>query len=123
MDLAHGPGLGIDIIEIERVRHTVGRWGDRFLNRVFTGGEIAYCARRSDPSPSLAARFAAKEAFAKAVPAGTDPQWREVEVVIGAGDKPGLKLSPRLTHLLGGRRVMVSLSHSRSMAMATVLIT
>jgi holo-[acyl-carrier protein] synthase len=116
-------GIGIDVIEIDRVRRTLNRWGDRFLLRVFTDGEIAYCARRHDPSPSLAARFAAKEAFAKAVPAGVDPRWREVEVVLGDGNKPTLRLSPRLSDLLGDCRVMVSLSHTQEMAMATVLIT
>ena len=115
-------GLGVDVIEIARVRRALGRWGDRLLGRVFTAGEIAYCAERRDPSASLAARFAAKEAFAKAVPAGADPGWHEVEVVIGTGNKPSLKLSPRVAQLLEGRRVALSLSHSNEVAMAAVLI-
>ena len=115
-------GLGIDVIEIERMRRALGRWGDRLLKRVFTAGEIAYCAGRRDPSPSLAARFAAKEAFAKAAPPGAEPTWQEVEVVIGDGDKPRLQLSPRLARLVGRRAVLVSLSHSDEVAMAAVLI-
>ncbi len=114
--------LGIDLVEIERVRRAANRFGDRFLNRIFTAGEIAYCARRRDPAPSLAARFAAKEAFAKAAPAGARPGWLEVEVVMSEGDKPVLRVSPRLAQLLGARRVLVSLTHSRDMAMAAVLI-
>lgn len=117
------PGLGVDVIEIDRMRRAVRRWGDRLLARVFTTGEIAYCHARRDPSASLAVRFAAKEAFAKAVAAGTDPAWHEVEVVIGAGQKPSLRLSPRLAGLLDGRRLALSLSHSEDVAMAAVLIT
>lgn len=116
-------GLGVDVLEIERMRQAVGRWGERLLERVFTAEEIAYCRRRRDPSASLAVRFAAKEAFAKAVPAGADPGWQEVEVVIGAGQKPSLMLSPRLALLLEGRQVVVSLSHSEAVAMAAVLIS
>jgi holo-[acyl-carrier protein] synthase len=115
-------GLGVDVIEIARVRRALARWGDRLLGRVFTAEEIAYCSVRRDPSASLAVRFAAKEAFAKAVPAGADPGWHEVEVVMGTGNKPALKLSPRLAQLLDGRRVALSLSHSEEMAMAAVVI-
>ncbi len=115
-------GLGIDVVEIERVRRAVARHGDRFLHRIFTRGEIAYCIQRHDPTPSFAARFAAKEAFAKAVPAGAAPTWQEVEVVMGPGNQPGLRLAPRLETLLPGRRILVSLTHSRDVAMAAVLI-
>ena len=119
--------LGIDMIEIARVRHAFRRHGDRFLARIFTPAEIAYCARRRDPAPSLAARFAAKEAFAKAAPAGADPTWREIEVVMAAGEdgtqKPELHISPRLAALVGAGPILVSLTHSRDLAMAAVLIT
>lgn len=123
--------LGVDMIEIARVRRALLRHGDRFLARIFTPAEIAYCARRRDPAPSLAARFAAKEAFAKAAPAGAGPTWREVEVVIGGGEeggenasgKPELQVSPRLAALIGDRRILVSLTHSRDLAMAAVIIT
>ena len=119
--------LGIDMIEIARVRHALRRHGDRFLARIFTPAEIAYCARRRDPAPSLAARFAAKEAFAKAAPPGAAPTWREVEVVMDAGadgvSKPGLHISPRLAALVGERPILVSLTHSRGLAMAAVIIT
>ncbi len=115
-------GLGVDVLEIDRMRRAVRRWGDRLLERVFTAGELAYCQERRDPSASLAVRFAAKEAFAKAVAAKTDPGWQEVEVVVGSDRKPSLNLSPRLSRLLDGRRVLVSLSHSEEVAMAAVII-
>jgi holo-[acyl-carrier protein] synthase len=63
-------GLGFDATDIPRIRDTVGRHGDRFLRRVFTDEEIAYCKRHRDPAPSLAARFAAKEAAMKALGTG-----------------------------------------------------
>jgi holo-[acyl-carrier protein] synthase len=118
-----GPGLGIDVVEIDRLRRAVNRHGERFLSRIFTREEIAYCVRRQDPAPSLAARFAAKEAFAKAAPRGADPTWQEVEVVMGAGNRPGIRLAPRLAAAIGGRQILVTLSHSRDVAVAAVLIS
>jgi holo-[acyl-carrier protein] synthase len=123
--------VGVDMIEIARVRRALRRHGDRFLARIFTPAEIAYCARRRDPAPSLAARFAAKEAFAKAAPAGAHPTWREVEVVMERGElseesgggKPELRVSSRLAQVIGGRRILISLTHSRDLAMAAVIIT
>lgn len=115
-------GLGVDVIEIDRIERAVARWGDRFLARVFTSTEIAYCRARARPAQSLAVRFAAKEAFAKAIEPGVEPTWREVEVVLDGGRKPHLALAPRLGELLAGRRVRVSLSHSQSLAVAAVLI-
>ncbi len=120
---AIGPTIGIDLVEIARVRQALARHGDRFLGRLFTPDEIAYCLARHDPAPSLAARFAAKEACAKALPVGAAPSWREIEVVVGDGGKPELRLAPRLVARLGGRRAFVSLSHARDLAMAAVIIT
>src|SRR5512133_3971914 len=74
--------LGLDATDIPRVRQTLDRFGGRFLQRVFTEDEIAYCMRRRDPSPHLAARFAAKEAAMKALGTGRSQGvlWRDVEV-------------------------------------------
>jgi holo-[acyl-carrier protein] synthase len=115
-------GLGVDVIEIDRIERAVERWGDRFLQRIFTEDEIRYCHVRRRPGPSLAARFAAKEAFAKAVAAGTDPGWHEVEVAIDAAGKPRIQLAPRLAAALGDCQVHVSLSHSATVAVAVVVI-
>src|SRR5258707_786032 len=82
-------GLGFDATDIPRVREVFGRYGDRFLHRVFTDGEIAYCTRHRDPVPSLAARFAAKEATMKALGTGHSRGvlWKDIE---GAG--PGIEI-------------------------------
>jgi len=71
-------GIGIDIVEIARMRRLVERYGERFLRRVFTEGERAYAMQRRDPIPSLAARFAAKEAGLKALGAGVFPMVRHL---------------------------------------------
>jgi len=115
-------GLGVDVIEIERIERAVERWGERFLARIYTADEVAYCQARRHPGPSLAARFAAKEAFAKAVEPGLDPTWREVEVAMAPGRKPRFKLSPRLERLLAERRIRLSLSHAQTVAVAMVVI-
>ncbi len=115
-------GLGVDVVEIDRIERAVERWGERFLGRIFTADEIAYCRARGRPGQSLAVRFAAKEAFAKAVEPDVRPTWREVEVAMAPGRKPHFKLAPRLERLLGQRRVRLSLSHAQTVAVAAVLI-
>src|SRR5580658_3342044 len=76
-------GTGIDLIEIERIQHSIDRFGERFLNRVYTAGEKAYCLRKRLYAESFAARFAAKEAGAKALGTGISHgvSWLEIEVV------------------------------------------
>src|SRR6187551_768789 len=86
-------GLGFDATDIPRVRDVFERYGDRFLHRVFTDGEIAYCTRHRDPVPSLAARFAAKEATMKALGTGHSRGvlWKDIEVFRDFGP-PQLRL-------------------------------
>jgi holo-[acyl-carrier protein] synthase len=119
-------GLGIDAADIDRVRHLVARHGDRFLHRVFTAGEIAYCLRHRDPAPSLAARFAAKEAGMKALGTGhaRGVTWRDVEVVRGDGP-PQLRLhggARRRFEELGGTSTLLTLTHARDLAIAHVIL-
>ena len=120
-------GLGTDMIEIERIRKSLARFGPAFLGRVYTPGEIAYCQRkRRNADESFAARFAAKEAGAKALGTGISRgvSWREFEVVRQAGQRPELHLSGRAAAIageLGIRRVSLSLSHSRELAIAVVV--
>src|ERR1700730_7377334 len=80
-------GLGLDATEIDRIAATIERYGDRFLRRIFTDGEIAYCARRRVPAIHFAGRFAAKEAGMKALGTGHSQNvlWRDVEVTRHAG--------------------------------------
>lgn len=113
---------GIDAIEIERVEHAVGRWGDAFVQRVFTPGEQEYCRGRM---PSLAGRFAAKEAVSKALGVGIGPiQWTEIEVLPDEHGKPKVRLSGAAASLTTRRRVRhldISITHSRILAIAIVV--
>lgn len=110
--------VGIDIIEIERIRRAVDRWGWRFLERVYTLEEIELFA--AFPA-SLAARFAAKEAVMKAL--GGRMGWREIEVLRGPRGEPVLRLHGRALRRAQelGTRLTVSLSHSREYAIASVV--
>jgi len=114
--------VGVDIIEIGRVAKTLKRFGDRFLQRVFTEGEIAYSRGRA---PQLAARFAAKEAVMKALGTGTRGiGWREVEVTRKRTGEPGIALHGRAVvraEKLGIDRLALSISHSRDYAVASVV--
>jgi holo-[acyl-carrier protein] synthase len=119
-------GLGTDLIEIARIERSVARFGDHFLNRVFTPGEIAYCQAKKSSAESLAARFAAKEAGAKALGTGISRgvSWKEFEVRRKPGQRPEIHLSGRAAEIaasLGVRRVSLSLTHSREMSMAVVV--
>jgi holo-[acyl-carrier protein] synthase len=120
-------GLGTDLIEIERVQASMDRFGERFLERLFTAGEIAYCMRKRQAAESFAARFAAKEAGAKALGTGISRgvSWKELEVRREAGGRPTLHFNGRAAELarrMGVRRVQVSLTHSRELAMAVVIV-
>jgi holo-[acyl-carrier protein] synthase len=120
-------GMGTDLIETRRVQESMDRFGERFLERIFTTGEIAYCMRKKNAAESFAARFAAKEAGAKALGTGISRgvSWKEFEVKREASGKPTLSLSGRAAELAGAmgiRRVELSLTHSRELAMAVVLV-
>jgi holo-[acyl-carrier protein] synthase len=120
-------GLGTDLIEIERVQASMDRFGERFLHRVFTAGEIAYCMQKKQSAESFAARFAAKEAGAKALGTGISRgvSWQEIEVRRQIGQRPTLHFSGRagqLADAMGVCRVQLSLSHSRTLAMAVALV-
>jgi holo-[acyl-carrier protein] synthase len=119
-------GVGVDLVRIERIRQAMARWQDRFLERVFTEGELAYARRRRDPAEHLAARFAAKEAALKALGTGLSMgvRWREMEVQRARGEPPRLALSGRTAALGAARGVRtfhVSLTHDGDYAMAQVL--
>ena len=116
-------GSGVDIIEISRVRQVLERYGQRFLDRVYTPEEIAYCRGRA---PNLAARFAAKEATMKALGTGVrGVGWKDIEVVRHESGAPAIRLhgrgESRAQHL-GVQEISVSLSHSRAYAVAFVVV-
>jgi holo-[acyl-carrier protein] synthase len=120
-------GIGTDLAEIARVRRSIERFGDRFLDRVYTPAEIAYCQRKKNFAESFAARFAAKEAGAKALGTGISHgvSWREFEVVRAPSGQPSLVLSGRaaqIAHERGVARIALSLTHSGDTAMAIVIM-
>lgn len=120
-------GVGVDLAQIPRLRRVVERWDDRFLRRVFTDDEIAYCRRRRDPIPHFAARFAAKEATLKALGTGLSMgvNWRELEVRRERGQAPTMVLRGRtqaIARAKGASRVLLSLSHDGDYAMAQALL-
>jgi holo-[acyl-carrier protein] synthase len=117
--------VGIDLVSIARMEAVLERWGERFLERVFTGQEVAYSMGKPRPARSLAARFAAKEAFFKAVAARGESgvPLREIEVVIGTGGAPALTAHGRAALALGGRKAALSISHDGDYAVAIVMIT
>ena len=118
-------GTGIDMVEISRIEASIARFGDRFLERIFTPGEIAYCQRKRASAESFAARFAAKEAGAKALGTGIQHgiTWLEIEVAREPGQRPTLRLHGRAAAWaakLGVRRCWLAISHTGSLAVATV---
>ena len=120
-------GIGVDLVSIPRMRAMIDRWQDRFLQRVFTEGEIAYCRRRSDPAPHFAARFAAKEAGFKALGTGwrLGVRWRELEVRRERDEAPTLVLSGRSREIglfRGGSRMLLSLTHEGDYALAQAIL-
>ena len=121
-------GVGTDLIEVERVRSSLEQHGDRFLEKVFTPVEREYCQGMADPAPHLAARFAAKEAIAKAfrTAIGAEFGWRDAGIENGPAGDPVVLLSDKGSALLaerGGREILVSLSHVSAMAIAMAVIT
>ncbi len=117
--------VGVDLIEVERIKGAIARFGERFLTRVFTASELDYCRGRP---LELAARFAAKEATSKALGVGVQHRdgvcWREIEVVSDVRGKPSVKLAGRAAQRaeeLGLRVFALSLSHTHQYAIALVV--
>lgn len=120
-------GIGIDIIEVERIRQLSIKWGKRFEQRVFTVRELDYCGIAPTRYARLAARFAAKEATLKALGTGltTGMNWRDVEICANSAGKPSLDLHGRVKEYaaeLGVVTTFVSLSHSVNYAVAQVTL-
>ena len=120
-------GIGIDIVPIPRMRQILERWQERFLTRVFTPDEIAYCRSRKDPVPHFAARFAAKEAGLKALGTGLrlGVSWLELEVQRERGGPPMLLLRGRsreLARARGADRMLLALTHDGDYAIAQAML-
>lgn len=113
--------VGTDIIELDRIKGVLEREGRHFLERVFTLPEREYCERKADPLPSLAARFAAKEAFQKCWPSAHS--WQDVWVE-HEGRRPALRYAPPIEREMKSRgwRAHLSLSHTHANAVAVVVL-
>lgn len=119
--------IGTDIVDVSRIKRVVSRFGEAFLNKIFTSTEIEYCIHSAHRYQSLAARFAAKEAFAKAVGSGIGAMlaWHDVEVKNVFNGQPQLELSERarlLMKRLGFCTAKISLSHTKTLAQAVVIL-
>ena len=120
-------GTGVDIAEVARIRQSIERFGDRFLHRVFTEGEIQYCRGKANRFESYAARFAAKEAGMKALGTGWNHgvRWRDIEVVRRKGQRPTIQFHGQaavFAEKLGVKNVALSLTHTSEQALAHVIL-
>lgn len=117
-------GVGIDIEDVERIEQVIARWGDRFTTRIFSEHERTYCEKRPRPAQHYAARFAAKEAFGKAIGTGWAQsfRWRDVEVRHSESGQPFLRLHGDLDARYGSLNVRLSLSHTRTHVTAIIIL-
>src|SRR5438270_12900682 len=120
-------GVGIDIIEVARIRASHEKFGERFLNRILRAAEIAYSLSHRDPAPFLAARFAAKEAISKAFGTGIGKHlsWQDMEVGRKESGEPFVILheaGQKLLQARGARAVLISLSHTQAHASAVAVL-
>jgi holo-[acyl-carrier protein] synthase len=120
-------GIGIDIVDVKRIEGAIGKWGQKFIERVYTVREAEYCLSKAYPFQSFAVRFAAKEAFIKAFKTDRPVAFRDIETVIeGNTGRPTIRLSGKVKdvfdELLKDGAVHLSLSHDNSMGAAFVVI-
>ena len=120
-------GIGIDVIQNERIHNSVQRFGERFLNRIYTEGEIGYCKTCANPDIHYAARFAAKEAAFKALGTGwaAGVKWKDIEVERLPSGKPELHLHGEafaIATAMGATRFHVSLTHDQLVSCAIVIL-
>jgi holo-[acyl-carrier protein] synthase len=120
-------GLGIDIIEVDRIQGSYEKFGERFLKRILHSNEIAYCLSHKSPAPFIAARFAAKEAISKAFGTGIGAQlgWQDMEVARKESGEPYVILhegGQKLLQARGARVVLISLSHTQNHATAVAIL-
>ena len=120
-------GVGIDVIQNDRIRDSIARFGPRFLNRIYTQTEIDYCANCGDPAIHYAARFAAKEAGMKAIGTGwkRGVRWKDLEVANLPSGRPTLRLhgeAAKIAERLGVKSILLSITHTAQFGMAQVIL-
>jgi holo-[acyl-carrier protein] synthase len=120
-------GMGTDLAEVGRIRAAVERFGERFLQRIYTEGEVRYAMSKANAHERLAGRFAAKEAAMKALGTGVSRgvRWKDIEVGRESSGKPVLRLfgaAAAIAERLGVSNAVVSITHTEEMAMAVVVL-
>lgn len=117
-------GIGVDIIEIQRIQKSIDSFGESFLERIFTPGEIQYCSAKSDGAQHFAARFAAKEAVSKSLATGWrgDFSWKDIEVTNDVLGQPHIVLHGKLKDTLSHVSIFLSLSHSENHVVAMAIM-
>ena len=112
-------GTGIDIIEVDRIAKAIERWGDNFLNHVFTSEEIFYAQKHRDPPQRFAGRFAAKEAVLKAFGKNAHISWKDISITNDADGKPLCHFGDKNFK----KQILISISHTQNYAVASAIIT
>ena len=117
-------GIGVDVVEIARLRQTIERWGETFLQRILTEKELSYVHSKQDSLPHIAGRFAVKEAVSKALATGWSGgfRWKDVEVRNDVAGKPSVEVFGAVKEALVHRRVHVSLSHAEHVVVGFAVI-
>lgn len=118
-------GIGVDIIEIDRIKKSVDDYGEQFLKKVYTPGEIDYCLSKKNKYQHLAARFAAKEAIYKAISSNWDSElsWQDMEIINAPNGMPEVKFKGHLQEFLsGGKSLKISMSHSRDYVACVAIV-
>jgi holo-[acyl-carrier protein] synthase len=120
-------GMGVDLAEVDRIREAIGRYGRRFIDRIYTPGEIAYVERKANRFERYAGRFAAKEAGMKAIGTGwkRGVRWQDFEVANLPTGRPTLKLhgeAARIADQLGVKLISLSITHTAQLGMAQVIL-
>ncbi len=116
--------VGIDLVETQRIKVAMDRYGERFTNRVFTPWEIEYCLSKINPALSFAGRFAVKEAVFKAIGTGfaEGVKWTSVEVVNDRRGQPQVRLGRGIRNHIGSKKIIISLSHTNEYAIASAIL-
>ncbi len=116
--------IGVDIIETERIKAAIARWGDHFLFRIFTPAEVTYCLEKEQAHYSFAARFAVKEAVIKAIGTGltSNLRWTSIEIVNDRKGKAEVRLGERVKEVIGNKKILISMSHTHQYAVGQAIL-
>lgn len=117
-------GIGVDVVELDRFQRTLDKWGNVFLNKIFTDKELSYSQSKKYQTQHFAARFAVKEAVAKALAKGWSGgfRWKDVEVENDASGKPDIRLYGQIKERLKNKNVFISISHAENVVIAIAVL-